>query len=172
MPLHKATVHRAEKVDRREKVARMYLSARTQAEIAATLGINQATVSRDLKALQQQWQANALQSIDKIKAKELASIDRLEREYWDSWIASREAKETTTSEQSTVASGQRIKAAIRTEQRDGDPRYLEGVRWCINKRCEIMGLNAMIKQMNLAIDVSKMTDAEIDEQLKKYGITN
>lgn len=172
MRQHKATVNSAALKERRDKVARMYLSARTQAEIATTLSVNQGTVSRDLKALQQQWQVNALQSIDKIKAKELASIDRLEREYWDSWIASQEAKETTTSEQSTLASGQRIKAAIRTERRDGDPRYLEGVRWCINKRCEIMGLNAMIKQMNLAIDVSKMTDAEIDEALKKYGITN
>ena len=172
MAEHLRSVRRKAIQERREKVASMYLSARTQNEIAIQLEVTQATVSTDLKALQKQWQANALQSIDKIKAKELAAIDRLEREYWDSWLSSQQPKETTTSEQSSGGMAQRIKAAIRTERRDGDPRYLEGIRWCINKRCEIMGLNAAIKQLNLTRDVSAMSDAEIEDALRKYGYTH
>lgn len=166
---HNRKVRTARIAQRRDKVASMYLSSRTQSEIAEAVGVTQRTVSNDLSALQKQWQINAVQSFDKVKAKELAAIDRLEREYWTSWLASQAPKETTGAEQSTGESV-RTKTSVRTQQRDGDPRFLEGVRWCIQKRCDIMGLNAATKQMNLTKDLSQLTDAELDKELAKYGI--
>ena len=150
MTYHHTVEQQMVKEQRREQVAALYLSARTQTEIANELKLSRSTVTQDLKAVRLQWQKNALRSMDEVKAKELASIDRLEREYWDSWQASKKQREITSSEQSTGRNA-RTRASIRTEARDGDPRYLEGVRWCIDKRCELLGLNAAIRQMNIHV---------------------
>jgi transcriptional regulator with XRE-family HTH domain len=139
----------AEMVARREEVARRYLRGLSQQAIAADLNIGQATVSRDLKALQSAWQESALIDIDAAKARELARIDELERTYWAEWSESREARriEATKKVQTEGnAEGEggstRAEAMIRKEERLGDPRYLEGVRWCIQRRCDILGIDA------------------------------
>jgi hypothetical protein len=40
-----------------------------------------------------------------------------------------------------------MKAAMRKEERDGNPEFLKGVQWCINKRCEILGFDAPKKNV-------------------------
>lgn len=35
-----------------------------------------------------------------------------------------------------------LERLIKTEATSGNPAWLQGIQWCINKRCEIMGLNA------------------------------
>lgn len=169
-PSHKRKVKSVRIVARRQRVAELYLTARTQMEIAKALECSVATVCNDLKAIQKQWMDNAMLSFDKVKSRELAAIDRLEREYWDGWIESQKPKETTSTEQTSVGGGDRLRAAVRTEKRDGDPRYLAGVQWCIDKRCQIMGINAMQKQLNVTRDVSAMSDEELEQALKKYGL--
>src|SRR5688572_20510255 len=67
------------------QIARLYAQRHTQAEIAEQLGINQATVSRQLKAVQQAWKDAAVAAWDEHLARELAKIDELERVYWDAW---------------------------------------------------------------------------------------
>jgi DNA-binding transcriptional ArsR family regulator len=128
---------------RRAKVAEMYLKGRFQWEIADSLGIDQATVSRDLKALQKEWKESAVRDFDEAKEQELARVDNLERTYWESWERSLKEKETTRTEQSTKDKGNNkdegsTRAGILKEQRDGNPEFLKGVQWCINKRSEIL----------------------------------
>lgn len=126
----------------RAKVAELYCKGWTQAEIAAEIGVTQPMVSYDLKILHQRWHAAAMEHIDTQKARELAKIDRLEREYWGAWEASKLLKETTTTEQENSTTNTRMKAQVRKEARDGDPRYLEGVRWCIDQRMKLLGTYA------------------------------
>lgn len=127
---------------RRRKIADLYLQGIVQADIAERVGVNQSTVSRDLKALQRQWQESALVDIDEAKAQEIAKIDRLEREYWDAWVRSCSKAETVR--QRGKKSGDmpaEITAVDRTvKDQDGDPRFLAGVQWCIERRCKILGL--------------------------------
>jgi len=49
-------------------------------EIAAMLGVGQATVCRDLKALHAEWCAQRVADVTLAKARELARIDAIERE--------------------------------------------------------------------------------------------
>lgn len=72
----------------------------------------------------------------------MARIDRLEREYWSAWEASKKEQQTSTTEQTTDADGERLKAAIRKTEKTGDPRYLAGVERCIEQRAKILGLHA------------------------------
>ena len=143
-------------------MADLYLQGWLQADIATELGIDQSTVSRDLKALHKEWLASALVDIDKAKARELAEIDHLEREYWAAWMRSCEDVETTRQEGDPQATPSRV---VQTRKgQAGDPRFLQGVQWCIERRCKILGIEAAIKQQrqNLNIDMSQLSDEQLE----------
>lgn len=133
----------------RRNIARLYLQGITQADIAAELGVSQPTVSRDLKVIQEQWKVDRVNDLDERKNIELAKIDYLELEYWEAWKRSQLDAEVQTIEQQGVVKdadgkvvGNRIKKTDRKEGQSGNPAFLRGVEWCINKRCEILGLDA------------------------------
>jgi hypothetical protein len=128
---------------RRCQIASLFLQGiKRQSELAQRIGVNRSTVSRDLKALNARWKEAAVRDLDAAKGQELERIDLLEKEYWQAWEKSKDGHETTTTEQMTSPDGDRTRAGIRKEEEHGDPRYLAGVQWCIDKRCEILGLKA------------------------------
>jgi hypothetical protein len=134
-----------EMAKRRARVAELYLQGRYQWEIACALDVTQATVSRDIAALHQQWETSGIFNFDAAQRKELARIDALEREYWIAYHASKEDKESTATEKTDTPDGARLKAAVRKERRDGNPAFLAGVQWCITQRCKILGFEAAKK---------------------------
>ena len=99
-------------------------------------------IAYDLKTLHQRWLESALVNVDAAKARELAKIDELERTAYEAWEASRSDKETRTAEKTTGGTADRSKAVSRQERRDGNPAYLSIILACIEKRCQILGLNA------------------------------
>jgi len=123
----------------RRKIADLYLQGFIQADIADKIGVCQQTISNDLKSLHKEWIASALVDFDEAKAQELAKIDRLEREYWAGWDRSREDAETSTAK----VKGDGDKEATKTVKgQAGDPRFLAGIQWCIDRRCKILGVDA------------------------------
>ncbi len=65
---------------RRRKVARLYARKVTQAEIAQSLGVDQATVSRDIQAIEAQWRREAQAEVGAIRSQELAELREMERD--------------------------------------------------------------------------------------------
>ena len=139
------------KVQRRrdnKRIGELYLRGWSQAEIAEELSLSVPTISRDIATLHDDWIKSSLVDYDEAKAKELAKIDRLEYEYWDAWLRSCEDKETETVKGIAVGASKDALTPLRKEQtkreegQTGDPRFLTGIQWCINKRCEILGLDA------------------------------
>jgi hypothetical protein len=132
-------------LERRKRVAAMYLQGLGQWEIGRRLEVTQQCIAKDVLALEKEWLASALVDIDTAKAKELARIDRLERVAWRAWRRSCRRKEraTTRMERKLDEDAHQAKAITSkaTEARDGDPGYLKCVEWCINKRCELLKLN-------------------------------
>jgi hypothetical protein len=126
----------------RVEIARLYLQGWTQYAIGAHLGLSRQQIGYDLDAVRQEWLQSSLVDFNAKKAQELAKIDRLEREYWAAWEASKKQRQVSTTEQITGAQGERYRAAIRTDEPTGDAHYLTGVQWCIGKRCAIFGLDA------------------------------
>jgi len=125
------------------ELARRYLRGEHQADIAADLGVSQATISIDLKTLQRRWQESALVDIDEAKARELARVDNLEWEYWNAWERSCSERKVASAEvRAGDVQGKPHKSSVRKEQRDGNPAFLRGIEWCIDKRCRILGLDA------------------------------
>jgi len=125
--------------ERRRDVAELYLAGHTQVEIAHKWRVTQATISYDLKYIQAEWLKSAMLDFDRLKARELARIDRLEREYWRAWYESRGAHEKTVTMR-TEGQGAYTKAQVEREELAGDPRFLGGVQWCVEQRLKIFGV--------------------------------
>jgi hypothetical protein len=129
---------RFEILRRRQIVADRYLRGQTQFAIAQSLEVSQQTVSSDVVAIRKEWRKSALIDFDAKQDRELAKIDALEREYWDAWERSKTEKQhTRTRKRTGKAAGD--EAEVRKEPRDGNPKFLEGVRQCIYLRCRILG---------------------------------
>jgi hypothetical protein len=132
-------------LERRKRVAAMYLQGMSQWEIGRQLGVTQQCIAKDVRALEKEWLACAVVDIDAAKAKELARIDRLERVAWRAWRRSCQRKEraTTRLEKRLNEDAQKAKTVTSkaTELRDGNAEYLRRVEWCISKRCELLRLN-------------------------------
>ena len=65
---------------RRRKVARLYARKVTQTEIAQSLGVDQATVSRDVQAIEAQWRREVQAEVEAIRAQELTELREMERD--------------------------------------------------------------------------------------------
>jgi len=148
MATNKQTLPAAE---RRPKVATLYLKGWNQTSIAQQFGVTQATISKDLKAIRKEWLESSIRDFDTLKEQELKRIDVLEREYWKQYEASQDAKETTSKEAIDIGGKKRHKVRTTSTQRDGDPRYLQGIQWCIEQRCKILGIYEASK-INVKVD--------------------
>jgi hypothetical protein len=127
---------------RRTQVAALYLKGQTIPAIAGQLNLRQQTVSQDLDALREAWTTSAMIDFDSARAREMAKIDHLECTYWSAWERSLSEKTETTSEKSELKGAVRLKAVSRKAQTTGDPAFLAGIQWCIDKRCKLLGLDA------------------------------
>ena len=128
----------------RAEIARMYLRGVMQSVIAEQLNMTQQMVSYDLQRIQEAWQQSALVDINEAKSRELARIDELERTYWAEWEASKEERSRTITKavEGVGGKGTRKEATAHKETHLGDPAYLRGVQWCIERRCAIVGIDA------------------------------
>lgn len=126
--------------------AKKYCEGVIQAEIADELGVTQATISNDLNELRSRWLASSIRDFDAARAEELAKVDNLEREYWEAWKRSCEDAETVTEKIVGDTKNKRGEKTRRVEGQAGDPRFLAGVQWCIERRCKILGIDAPTRQ--------------------------
>lgn len=112
-----------------QEISQLYLQGWIQIKIVDYLSANrdynvsQVTISRDIKTIQQRWLESSVRDFDEARAAELAKIDNLEIANWSQFEVSKESTKGT-----------------------GDPRFLQGVQWCIDRRCKLLGLDAPTKQ--------------------------
>jgi predicted transcriptional regulator len=133
---------------RRSKVAKLYLEGVRQVEIAGMVGVSEGQISQDLKKLRTIWAKARNTSIDQVVAEELAKIDNLECEYWVAW------KKSITDHSKTVNKARGKANAVTPDFQEitemqiinhGEPRFLNGIERCIERRCKLLGLDAPAK---------------------------
>jgi hypothetical protein len=123
-------------LERRKNVAARYVRGATQWEIARAFEVDQKTISNDLAAIRKEWLAGAVRDMDEIKARELAKIDACEAEAWKAWTKSQENAEILRARMR----GQESQTEKVSKGQAGDPRFLDVVLKCVEKRCQILGV--------------------------------
>lgn len=111
------------------RVAELRFAGKTQQEIAETIGVSQAVISRDVKELRKRWQKETASTIEAMMAEELRNITRLQSEYWDSYKRSLRPRRSAEGE-----------PAPDYDTDEGDPRFLQGVERCIAQRVKLLGI--------------------------------
>lgn len=149
------------------EMARMRLFGYQQTEIAAKLGLNQATVSRDLAKIAEQWKAQAVTDLDAVRARELAKLDALEVQAYEAWIASKADTQRKVVEDRPGKGGGKF-AKIETTQNVGDPRFLQAILAIQDRRAKIQGFDAPAKfdgtvTNRHTFNASALSDAAIAE---------
>jgi len=134
---------------RRTEVAKLYLQGLYQSEIANIFDVTQAQISKDLAIIRQEWLTSRAQDYDEKIAEELAKIDAVEAEYWQAWMKSKEIRTLKRTKSKGTRESQEV-GIIETEYEEvtnehggvGDPRFLDGIQKCIERRCKLLGLDA------------------------------
>lgn len=131
-----------------QTIAGLYLRGALQSDIASQLKLSQQQISYDIKELKRRWKESALFDFDEAKGKELARVDNLEVTYWDAWTRSLDKATRTVQTSMKSEDESTISARSESTEQFGDPRFLSGVQWCIDRRCKILGLDAPVKSKN------------------------
>jgi len=125
------------------------LKGATETQIADKLSemrpytLSRQQIGYDLRKLAKMWAAEAVANLDEHKALALAEVRHLQRTYWDAWERSCKDAETLRQEGSGEAPSKIVKTS---KGQAGDPRFLTGVQWCIERRCKIIGVDAPTQQ--------------------------
>jgi hypothetical protein len=144
-------------LERRKNVAARYVRGETQWEIARAFEVDQKTISNDLAAIRKEWLADAVRSVDEVKARELAKIDECEAQAWRAWTKSQENAETLRARVRGKGEDARPETEKVTKGQAGDPRFLDLVLKCVEKRCLILGVydsafEAQIKELRARVE--------------------
>lgn len=154
--------------ERRKIVANRYLQGESQYAIARSFNppLTQATISKDLHAIRDEWLQSAVQDYDKLKARELAKIDRMEEVCWSEYWRSAEMRGKTTKLEKelkvpkidltknargspkfpkTQVMPDPVMTTVKIQKEykvavTGDVAYLDRIQWCVEMRCKILGL--------------------------------
>lgn len=134
-------VRKLEIVQRRQRVAELFLQGWTQDAIGRELNISQPQVAADLKKINQSWRESMIRDFDEARDQELARLRRLEREAWAAWERSKQPSQTATV--NGEAGAQTARRTVKHQY--GDPRFLDIALRCSEARRQLLGLDAPAK---------------------------
>lgn len=106
-------------------------------------------VHNDVKAAIGVFRLENDEFIDEQMHVELARINKLETTYWKAWENSTTGR-TKREYEGGIAQGNKLPRGAKlkkytSEELFGDPRYLHGVQWCVDRRCKLLGLDKPIE---------------------------
>jgi predicted transcriptional regulator len=123
---------------RRKQVTELHLMGWKQTSIAGKLGVSQATISTDMKAIRKEWKDSRIRDFDLAVEEHLEKEQVVLREAWGGWLRSKEPIEMTRFTQ-----GNGKKRAEKTLRHGpGDPRFLQVVHRVMESNCKLLGLDA------------------------------
>lgn len=127
------------------------ITERLNTERAGVYTLSPSSVHFDLQNIEEEWKRSVARDIDTAKGRELAELDRLSEEAWKAWEKSKEkfkqVSVTVDEEGGDTAKG-RKRSKVVTEDRGGDPRFMETILRIQSRRAKILGLDAPVKLSN------------------------
>lgn len=127
-------------VQRRQRVADLYLQNYSQTSIAEQLGVAQSTISEDLRAIEKEWRGSTIRDFELARRIELHKLARVEREAWAAWERSQKPAQSADIPGDGVQPSRK-----RVKNQYGDPRFLDQIHKCSAGRRALQGLDAPTK---------------------------
>ena len=150
-----------QRVADQQGIVRLYLKQKSHREIAQTLNVSVQYVGRQLKQIKDAWLESTLVDFNRRQNQELARIDALEAEYWTAWEGSKADESREALEYVDEDSIMRLsRKRLETIKKNGTSSFLQGIQWCIEQRCKIMGLHA---HKEIKIDQHQRKTKELPE---------
>jgi predicted transcriptional regulator len=115
-------------LERRKEAASLYCRGKPQWEIARHLGVTQAQISYDLRAVRKAWLESSIRDFDELKAQELAKLDHLEATAWENF------------ERSCRVTIKMRSGRVKHDKKAGDVRWLQAVFSVVETRLKCLGL--------------------------------
>lgn len=141
-----------ERKERREKIVELILAGVTnKSKIARQLGVSNATITRDIQKIEEQWVRDLNRGLDHARARQVQELAKVREEAWKAWAESRDGKlKIVTAEE---GDGE-LSTTTTTETSAGDPRFLKTIIDALDKEAEIAGTK-VIKVSPTSPDGSK-----------------
>ncbi len=150
---------------RRQQVAEWILQSWTQGAMARELGVSQATISSDLKAIRKEWRDSRVRDFDEAVDLALQKHHRVEREAWAAWKRSQLPAETTR----VTQNGENKRAEKTVRQQPGDVHFLVVVNHCITACRRLLGLDAPTRIAPTSPDGKEAYDAHVMTELMRIA---
>lgn len=144
------------------RVATFYLRGFSQNAIAREMDRSPITIKKDLDEIRKQWREKYVASFEQKVSEELAKIDALEHEAYLAWERSKEKsikkfRQVKQVELDMDGSGDVVLPADEVIEREmveqpvGDPQFLNVVMRCVDRRCQLLGLDAPKKTIGAGV---------------------
>jgi hypothetical protein len=154
----------------RADIARLYMEGLTQSEIAAEISarrnysLSQQMITYDLKSVRSEWLNASIDNYEKTSLIELARLDEEEAEAWAAWKRStqpkKRRKERTRTGTNDGKPFEEFLEETDTEERDGNPAFLQRIESIRQRRCAILGFPSQQKSNDVNAAIETLIRAE------------
>jgi DNA-binding CsgD family transcriptional regulator len=151
------------------QVMDLMLEGRTQHQIAAAVGISQPAVSKILRRVEERLLADLAWKIERQRARHTVRLEFIYGEAIRAWQASKqEALRRRQRKTDGGENGEATVAEIVSENRHGDPRYLDEARKALSDLRNLWGVDAPERvSIEARTPYASMTDAALEAELER-----
>jgi DNA-binding CsgD family transcriptional regulator len=154
---------------REVQVLEQILDGRRQHQIATALNISQPAVSKIARRLEERLLADVAFKVDRQRARQTLRLEFIYQESIGAWHASKQESLRRRQRKADGGDGGTI-AEIVSENRDGDPRYLDEARRALADLRTIWGIDAPNRMsIEAATPYASMSDAALEAELARQA---
>ena len=154
---------------RERQVMDYILEGHSQTAIASRLGISQPAVSKIVRRIEERLLSDVAWRIERQRARHSLRLEFLYAEAVRAWRASQEDGLRKRQRKTEAAGGGATVAEIVSENRHGDPRYLDEARKTLADLRTIWGVDAPDRVAVEAMPYAGLTDAALDAELLRHA---
>ena len=159
----------------RADIARMRMDGLTQTKIAEEItklrcySLSQDTISADLKVVREEWMNQSIDNYDQTRLIELSRLDEEELITKDAWTRSLLPKKKERTRTGTNDGKPFEEFMQESENRDGNPAFLQRLESIRQRRCAILGFNAQQRSENINVAIETLLAAGYTVRLPEDG---
>ena len=143
--------------ERRKQVSELVLLGWTQQQIAGVVGVHRNTIVEDYKAIHEEWVKSRVANREEMVARELESLDMMERELLVQWERSKGIEKTRKHKEGDDG----VSDETIEKEQCGNPAYMAQLIRVRERRAALLGLDAPQKVAPTSPDGSKPFEAAL-----------